>query len=199
MDALIEASAPTNLNEDESLSLLEEDFDKNWPNPLDFLPAKSKEPNERPAEFFAPNSDRQNIFEGYSFVFCDQVQYETLMAPITNGGGKAYKFWLQPPRTRASEIVRFVKEHAGEKGLGEFEDQSMGKGPVVVRFRGGSNEHEQWALELGNKVAIALGQRLIEQSEFMDAILTNDAKILRKALEIEDERGLQLQKLLTTC
>ena len=190
-DALIEATTPTNLNEDESMSLLEEDYDKHWPNALNFLPAKSKEPNERPAEFFAPNPSRQGVFDGYSFIFCDQVQFETLLPPITNGGGKAFKFPLQPGKTTAGEIVRFVKEHAGEKGLGEFEDDSTGKGVVVVRFRGGSDQHQQWALDLGNQVALALGQRLIEQSEFMDAILTNDAKILRRSLEIEDEQGLQ--------
>lgn len=190
-DALVEATTPGNLNEDESMSLLEEGYDKYWPDALQFLPAKSKEPNERPAEFFAPNPERQNIFEGYSFVFCDQVQFETLLPPITNAGGKAFKFLLQLGKTTAEEIVRFVKEHAGEKGLGEFEDDSAGKGVVVVRFRGGNDEHQQWALNLGNQVALALGQRLIEQSEFMDAILTNDAKMLRRPLQVEDEQGMQ--------
>lgn len=188
-DALVEATTPDNLNEDESMSLLEQDFDKNWPNALEFLPAKSREPNERPAEYFAPNPERQTIFEGYSFVFCDQVQFETLLPPITNAGGKAFKFQLQLGRTKADEIVRFVEEHAGEKGLGDLEDESTGRGIVVVRFRGGSDEHQQWALDLGNQVALALGQRLIEQSEFMDAILTNNAKMLRRPLEIEDEQG----------
>ena len=188
-EALIEATTPTDLNEDESMSLLEEDFDKYWPNALEFLPAKSKEPNERPAEYFAPNSERQNIFEGYSFVFCDQVQFETLLPPITNAGGKAFKFQLQLGVSTVNDIVRFVKEHAGEKGLGEFEDDSAGKGIVVVRFRGGNDEYQQWALDLGNQVALTLGQRLIEQSEFMDAILTNNAKMLRRPLEIEDEQG----------
>ena len=189
-DALVEATTPGNLNEDESMSLLEEDFDKHWPNPLDFLPAKSKEPNERPAEYFAPNPERQNIFEGYSFVFCDQVQFETLLPPITNAGGKAFKFQLRLGTTTADEIVRFVKEHAGDKGLGELEDESTGKGIVVVRFRGGSDEYQRWALNLGDQVALALGQRLIEQSEFMDAILTNNAKMLRRPLEVADDQGM---------
>lgn len=190
IDALIEATTPNNLMEEESTSLLEEDFNKYWPDATRYLPAKSKEPNERPAEYFAPNPARNNIFEGYSFVFCEHVQYEALLAPITNAGGKAYIFEIELGRTKATEIVRFVKEHAGEKGLGEFEDDSVGKGVVVVRFRGGGDEYQQWALDVGNQVAVALGQRLIEQSEFMDAILSNDAKMLRKALEFEDEHGI---------
>ena len=75
-------------------------------------------------------------------------------------------------------------------GLSAFGDGSSGKGVVVVRFRGGGDEHQQWALELGNQVALALGQRLIEQSEFMDAILTTDARSLREPLQVEDEQGV---------
>ena len=186
IDALIYATTPENLDELESLSPLEADFDNHWPNELAHLPAKSKEPNERPAEFFVPTSERSNIFEGYTFVFCDPTQFETLQSPIANGGGKALEYSLNPGRTTAEEIVRYVKSVAGEKGLGEFEDGSEGKGVVVVRFRG-KKELAEWAANLDTEVSLALGQRLIEQSEFMDAILMNDASMLRRPLLAEDE------------
>ena len=192
VDAILEATTIGDPLNDESFSLLEADYDKNWPDPSKYLPAKSKEPNERPAEFFAPNPQRANIFEGYTFVFCDQIQFETLLQPITNAGGKAFKFTLKLGQTRCTEIVRFVKELAGEKSMGEFEDESIGKGPVVVRFRGGGKEYEDWAIGLGDEIAISLGQRLIEQSEFMDAILMNDPSMLRKPLQIDDEPGMTL-------
>ena len=195
IDALIEATTSGDPLEEESFSLLEENYDKNWPDPLKYLPAKSKEPNERPAELFAPNAERNSIFEGYTFVFCDQVQFETLLQPITNAGGKAFKFQLRLGQTRSDEIVRFVKELAGEKSMGELEDESEGKGVVVVRFRGGSNkDYEDWALDLGDQVAVALGQRMIEQSEFMDSILMNDPTRLRKPLQIDDEPGKALPR-----
>lgn len=186
IDALIYATTPENLDELESLSPLEEDFDTNWPNALQHLPAKSKEPNERPSEYFVPKPERNSVFEGYTFVFYDPAQFETLQAPITNGGGKALEFTLNPGKTTTEEIVRYVKSVAGEKGLGEFEDGSEGKGVVVVRFRG-KKEFAEWAANLHTEVSLALGQRLIEQSEFMDAILMNDASMLRRPLLPEDE------------
>lgn len=186
IDALIYATTPENMDELESLSPLEEDFDASWPNALEHLPAKSKEPSERPAAEFVPKPERNNVFEGYTFVFCDPAQFESLHAPIANGGGKALEFTLNPGKTKTEEIVRFVKSVAGEKGLGEFEDGSEGKGVVVVRFRG-KKELAEWAANLDTQIALALGQRLIEQSEFMDAILTNDASILRRPLLPEDD------------
>ena len=186
IDALAYATTPDNLDELESLSPLEVDFDKNWPKPLDHLPAKSKEPSERPAEDFIPNPGRQAIFEGYTFVFCDQNQFENLQAPITNGGGKALEFPLNQGKTTTEEVVRYVKGVAGEKGLGEFEDGSEGKGVVVVAFRA-KKPFEDWGANLMIQIALALGQRLIEQSEFLDAILLNDASILRRPLPLEEQ------------
>lgn len=186
VDALVYAATPTDLDEPESLSPLEEDFDANWPDTTQHLPAPGKEPKPRPAEFFAPDSKRANVFEGYTFVFADFAQFEALQAAIANGSGKAVYYELKWGKTSVEDLVGYIKNVAGEKGLGEFEDGSEGKGVVLVRFRG-KKEFEQWAVELGNEVAIRLDQRLIEQSEFLDAILTNDASILRKPLPEEEE------------
>lgn len=188
IDALVYATTPENLDELESLSPLEEDFDAHWPNALEHLPAKSKEPSERPSEDFVPNTQRGNVFEGYTFVFLDTTQFETLQAPITNGSGKALSFIPVPGKTTAEEIVRYVKSVAGEKGLGEFEDGSEGKGVVVVRFRL-KEKFADWAAEMDTTISLALGQRLIEQSEFIEAILLNDASILRRPLEVDYEES----------
>ena len=188
IDALVYATTPENLDELESLSPLEVDFDANWPNALEHLPAKSKEPGERPSEDFAPNTQRDTIFEGYTFVFLDATQFETLQAPISNGGGKALSFIPEPGKTTAEEIVGYVKSVAGEKGLGEFEDGSEGKGVVVVRFRL-KEKFADWAALMDTTVSLALGQRLIEQNEFIEAILLNDASILRRPLEVDYEES----------
>ena len=188
IDALVYATTPENLDELESLSPLEEDFDANWPHALEHLPAKSKEPCERPSEDFAPNTLRDNVFEGYTFVFMDTTQFETLQAPIANGGGKALSFIPDPGKTTAEEVVRYVKSVAGEKGMGEFEDGSEGKGVVVVRFRLKDN-FADWAVQMDTTVSLALGQRLIEQSEFLEAILLNDASRLRRPLEVDYEES----------
>lgn len=188
IDALIFATTPGDLDEPESLCLLEEDFDANWPDELDHLPAKSKEPNERPKEFFRPNPERISIFEGYTFIFFDQVQFDTLQAPVHGGRGEALYFPLELGKTSADELIRYVKNAAEEKGLGEFEDGSEGKGVVLVRFRG-KRGFEEWATQLGDQLAVAVDQRMIEQSEFMDAILENSASKLRRPLP-EEEQGM---------
>ncbi|KAI4238480.1 MAG: hypothetical protein LQ352_007865 [Teloschistes flavicans] len=186
IDALIYATVPTDLDHDESLSPLEEDFDKNWPDAMQHVPPRGREPNERPVEIFAPNPERANVFDGYSFVFCEKSQFESLQPPITNGGGKAFLFKLQPRQTTTEELVGYVKNVAGEQGLGELEDGSEGKGVVVVKFRGGKDDFD-WAAELGKEASLALDLRFIEQNEFMDAILMNDASVLRRPLEAADD------------
>lgn len=84
--------------------------------------------------------------------------------------------------------MRYVRTAAGEKGLGELENGSEGKGVVVVKFRGGKDDFD-WAAKLGTELALALDLRLIEQNEFMDAILMNNASVLRRPLPEEDEEG----------
>ncbi|KAG8533052.1 uncharacterized protein KY384_001835 [Bacidia gigantensis] len=181
VQAVEEVSAPSDMNSEEGLSKLEEDFDANWPDALQYLPDKSREPSERPAKDFQPQPEREKVFEGYTFVFCDQTQFDTLQLPITNGAGKALLCSVEPGITTCQDIVRYVKTAAGEKGLGEFEDGSEGKGVVVVKFRA-KGQYVDWAKRLDIEVAQALDHRLIEQSEFLNAILANDASMLRKPL-----------------
>jgi hypothetical protein len=188
VDSLALAATPELPDYPESLSPLEVDFDKNWPDELSHLPAQGKEPSQRPSLFFAPNPERANVFEGYTFVFCDRVQYENLHSPIANGGGKALLFELRMGETTAEEVVRYVKNAAGDKGSGELDNRGSGQGVIVVRFRG-KKGMEQWSIEIGNEVARKIDQRLIEQSEFLDAILVNDASGLRKALPEEEDDG----------
>ncbi|KAL8708588.1 MAG: hypothetical protein Q9220_006524 [cf. Caloplaca sp. 1 TL-2023] len=188
VDAVVYATAPTDFDHDESLSPLEEDFNKHWPDAMQYVPPRGKEPNERPVAAFAPRPERANVFEGYSFVFCDKAQFESLQAPITNGGGKAFHFVLTSKQTSTEELVRYVKSLAGEKGLGELEDGSEGRGVVVVKFRGGKDDFD-WAAQLGREASLALDLRFIEQNEFMDAILMNDASTLRRPLEVAEDDG----------
>lgn len=155
---------------------------------MQHVPPKGKEPNERPVEAFAPNPGRANVFEGYTFVLCEKAQFESLQGPITNGGGKALAYGLKSRQTTTEELVGYVKNVAGEKGLGELEDGSEGKGVVVVKFRGGKDDFD-WAAELVRTASLALDLRFIEQNEFMDAILMNDASVLRRPLEVAQADG----------
>src|SRR5688572_27886280 len=76
IDALVYAATPDDLNNIESLSPLEQDFDSALPDPAPHLPPPGKEPVPRPAEAFAPNPDRLTVFEDYTFVFCDGSQFD---------------------------------------------------------------------------------------------------------------------------
>lgn len=199
VDAVVKAATPLDPEDPETTSPLEDDYDGAWPDALQYLPPPSKEPFQRPAEYYAPNIKRGNVFEGYTFVFCDRTQFDNLQPPITNGGGKAVMYDIEYGKTTVQDIVRYMKDLAGEKGVGEFEDLSEGKGVVLVRFRG-KNETEEWCIELGNEVARALDQRTIEQNEFLEAILVNDASGLRRPLPEEDDgQPSQLREVAGQC
>ncbi|KAI9745067.1 MAG: hypothetical protein M1818_001345 [Claussenomyces sp. TS43310] len=181
VDAIIAATEPHG----EQGSALENDFDSNWPNPLAHLPPRGAEPTQRPQESYGPNPTRQDIFDGYTFIFYDKGQFDNLLAPITNGRGKALLQEVEPGVTSVHDFVRYVKNVAGEKGLGEFEDGSEGRGVVVVRYIPQKGTTVEWYSSFMRQVSLHLDHRSIEQSEFLDAILNDDASMLRKPLEVE--------------
>ena len=183
IDALVYATTPQSLEDEESLCPLETDFEAAWPDAREHLPPAGNEPVSRPATAFAPDASRVNVFEGYTFVFGDTIQFENLQAPITNGQGKALFYEIKDGQTTAAEIAQFMKEAAGQKGRSNDPD---GPGRVVlVRFRS-KGEYEPWSIEVGNEVALMTDRRVIEQREFLDAILGNDASPLCRPLPRED-------------
>ncbi|KAJ5209893.1 hypothetical protein N7491_009702 [Penicillium cf. griseofulvum] len=183
IDALVYSATPSELENVESLCPLETDFESAWPDPNQHLPPPGKEPTQRPAAAFAPNSTRLNVFEGYTFIFGDPAQFENLRGPINNGQGKAIFYEVEDGVTTAADIVRFMQKTAGQQGLGS-ERHGPG-GVVLVRFRS-KGDLEQWSIDVGNEVALMTDQRVIEQREFLDAILGNDASPLCRALPTEE-------------
>jgi nijmegen breakage syndrome protein 1 len=181
IDAIISVTQSKN----DEISPLESDFESNWPNELENLPPRGSEPTDRSSDAYAPDPARQDIFDGYTFIFCDQSQFENLLGPITNGRGKALLRQVDPSTTKLEDFIRYVKDVAGEKGLGEFEDGSEGKGVVVVRYQPAKGPASDWYADFARLVALSLDHRLVEQNEFLDATLNNDASVLRKPLEIE--------------
>ena len=184
VDALVYAATPSDLENLESLSPLEADFDTAWPDPSLHLPPPGKEPVHRPPEAFAPNPNRINLFDGYTFVFGEPAQYENISDSINNGHGKALLYQVEPGVTTAEEIVQFMRNAAGDKGLGA-ERHDPG-GVVFVRFRS-KGHYEGWSIDISNQVAIMTDQRVIEQREFLDAILANDASSLCRPLPPDPE------------
>ncbi|KAF7585610.1 hypothetical protein BBP40_010479 [Aspergillus hancockii] len=183
IDALVYAATPSDLENLESLSPLEADFESAWPDPTEHLPPPGKEVIHRPEESFAPDPDRVNVFEDYTFIFGDAAQYDNLHDPIANGHGKALLYHVENGVTTADEIVQFMRNTAGEKGVGNQRDGPGGV--VLVRFRA-KGRYEEWSFELSNQVAIATNQRVIEQSEFLDAILANNASSLCRTLPLPE-------------
>ena len=179
IDALVYAATPSDLENLESLSPLEADFDSAWPDSMAHLPPPGKETTQRPKEAYAPNPARVNIFEDYTFIFTDSAQFGNLQDVIANGYGKALLYEAKQGVTKPEEIVQFMRNTAGDKGLGSQRDDPGGV--VLVRYRAGGL-HEDWWIDLSNKVAVMTGQRVIEQNEFLDAILGNDASPLCRSL-----------------
>lgn len=188
MEAIIEAATPRAGDADGvELSALEMDFDANWPEAKRYLPPKSDAPGaDRPDEFFTPDERRRNIFDGYTFVFYERTRFEELHPAITSGKGKALLSEVVPGLTSTDEFIRYVKGIAGEKGLGEFEDGSEGKGVVVVRYTPPpDHEKAEWYLSFYNQVALRLDHRPVEPRDFLPAILDVDPAQLRRPLEFD--------------
>ncbi|TVY31654.1 Nibrin, partial [Lachnellula subtilissima] len=183
-DSYIRAVVAATTPDDDGMSLLEKDFDS-FPDPEQYLPPGANEPTQRTDDAYGPEPARRDMFEGYTFIFYNQGQFETLLPPITQGGGKALLGTVIASQTTVEEFVRYVKSVAGEKGLGEFEDGSEGKGVVVVRYNPVKGADATWFAEFSTEVAQYLDHRLIEQNEFLDAILGNNASVLRRPLEPE--------------
>ncbi|KAI2615992.1 hypothetical protein GGR54DRAFT_610768 [Hypoxylon sp. NC1633] len=191
---IITAATSEHADDGVATSPLENDFDANWPDALRFVPPPGDEAVPRPVEAFAPNPDRAEIFHGYTFIFYNTKQYDHLLGPITNGRGKALLKEAVEGQTQIDDFIAYVKGIAGEKGLGEFEDGSEGKGVVVVRWIPTSPENADWYTHFYTSVSVRLDHRLIDQKEFLDAILNNDASGLRRPLEAEAEpRSVQAE------
>ncbi|PHH66256.1 hypothetical protein CDD81_7849 [Ophiocordyceps australis] len=180
----IEAAAKT-LDDDSTLCALDGDFGQFWPNALEHLPPRGGEPVQHSDDIYAPNSSRKDVFDGYTFVFYDKTQYNNLLAPITNGCGKALLRNITPGEEQVDDFVRHIKQVAGESGLGRFDDGSEGKGVVLVRYLPAKGDLIGWYTTFITQVSLLLDHRPIEQNEFLEAILTVDAGILRRPLEPE--------------
>lgn len=188
VDAVVNAAQSRGLEDDDETPLpsaLEEDFDRNWPDAMAYLPDPGTEPVPRPAEKFAPDPIRLEVFKGFTFIFGDKKQYNSLMAPITNGHGKCLLNEVKLGETDVEEFAEYVRKTADWKGTrtGEFED-GKNSGVTVVRFRGQGDTFE-WALEFLRDLDGRLEQRSAEQNEFLDAIIMNDTRQLRAPLRVE--------------
>ncbi|KAI0108875.1 hypothetical protein GGR51DRAFT_513410 [Nemania sp. FL0031] len=187
VDAIVNAASTGTPDDGVTPCSLEQDFDDNWPDPMRFLPPPGEEPVPRQPESFAPNAARAELFDGYTFIFYEKKQYDSLLAPITNGKGKALLNVVVAGETQIDDFIRYVKGVAGEKGLGEFEDGSEGKGVVVVKWMPSSDENAAWFADFFRSISLRLDHRLIDQKDFLDAILSNDASGLRRPLEFESQ------------
>ncbi|PHH70660.1 hypothetical protein CDD80_5868 [Ophiocordyceps camponoti-rufipedis] len=188
LNALAQAAEPSTVDGVSQPSLLESDFGRHWPDALQHLPPRGGEPVQHPDAIYAPDPGRKDVFDGYTFIFYDKTQYNNLVAPITDGCGKAMLRTISPGEESAEDFVRYVKGVAGEKGLGCFDDGSEGRGVVLVRYLPGKGDMVCWYTEFITAVSLRLDHRPVEQNEFLEAILTRDASKLRRPLEVENSQ-----------
>lgn len=180
-DAVARAAVPVTGDKGVETSVLEQDFEEHWPDAAKFVPSGPDGVDEA----FAPDQRRHEIFEGYTFIFYDK-RYETMLPIITAGKGKALLRKVIPKQTDVDDFIRYVKSVAGEKGLGEFEDGSEGKGVVVVRYTPpGDGEEEDWYRDFFNEFAQRLDHRPIEIRDIFFAVLDLEPAQLRRPLLLE--------------
>jgi Second BRCT domain on Nijmegen syndrome breakage protein len=184
VDALVFAATPDDLEGDENLTPLEKDFDTAWPNPAQYLPAKGREPTDQPSEAYSPKIGRETVFESWTFVFLDPGQYESILPAITTGHGKALLYKLEEGKTSAEDLVTYMRNAAGEKDFGTL-NQSTDAGGVMLMKPSLKGKWLDWGDKLAGEVALELDQKYMDQADFLDAILRNDAGSLRKAIPYE--------------
>ncbi|KAK5070705.1 hypothetical protein LTR70_010660 [Exophiala xenobiotica] len=168
IDALVYASTPTDLQEEENLSPLEIDFDDAWPDPARYLPPAGKEPTDKPAEAYKPDPARAKVFEKHTFFFFDQTQYDVLLPPVTTGHGKALLFKANQEKTTLEEGLAYVRKTIGAHGRA-----------IVIKLNE-TNDMQPWLVEYIEDLGAKLGQEPANQSDLLDTILANDASQLRK-------------------
>ncbi|PSR88769.1 hypothetical protein BD289DRAFT_226845 [Coniella lustricola] len=195
-DAITQAAATYPKENGTLTSNLEEDFEGSWPDATKYLPLRTDGPGtDQPDEAYAPDHRRKEIFDGFTFVFYERKRFEELLPVITSAKGKALFMDVVPQKTNIDDFIRYVKSVAGEKGLGEFEDGSEGRGVVVVRYvPAGDDDDARWFLNFYNQVALRLDHRPIESRDLLPAILDLEPMQLRRPLEVEStprEQGTQ--------
>ncbi|KAK5104807.1 hypothetical protein LTS08_002700 [Lithohypha guttulata] len=171
VDSLVYAATPSNPDEPHSLCLMEADFDENWPGELSHLPPKGKEPTEKPAEAYEPNPARAKVFEKHTCFFFEQSQFDQLLPPITTGHGKAFLFNTKPNSTTIEEGLTFVRDTIGSSGKA-----------ILVKLNVEEDE-SSWLADYIQELCFQLGQEPASQSDFLDAVLANDASQLRQPLD----------------
>ncbi|ODH13060.1 hypothetical protein ACO22_07641, partial [Paracoccidioides brasiliensis] len=182
IQAIVYATTPGDLEREESLCPLEEDYDAAWPDPTQHLPPRGKEPTQSPDTSYQPNPNRINVFDGCTFIFCERTRFEDLQGPITNGHGKALLFEINRGQTTPDDVVAFMKQTAGNKRLGQIDG---GGGVGLVQFRKAS-ELDSWDIRIEHQIACKTGQKLIDPSQFLDAILANEASLLFRPHQREE-------------
>lgn len=169
------------------ISLLEQDFDADWPEEVEYLPPPGNEPNPLPPRSveYSPKSERSEMFSRYTFVFCDQAQYDNLLPVVTGGGGKALVRDVTQDQADVGDMVDYVKEVAGKKGVGAFKlSQQPNKGGVIVVRP--SDKVQAGMPGFFSKLDQALDQKSMEQNEFLEAILKIKPEMLKQPLDPTD-------------
>jgi hypothetical protein len=184
IDDLQYATSQVTESQDITLSRLEENFDISWPDANKFLPPPGKEPTIKPAEAYRPDPARAQIFEHYTFVFCDQTQYDNLLPVVSDGHGKALYFRVISAETKSDQLLEFAVNASGQKA-GRAQDSNAAGGVILVRPSLKDEVLQEWTTKIMNEVSLKMDQRSIDQSEFLDAILSNDARLLKQPVPFE--------------
>ncbi|KAF2452368.1 hypothetical protein BDY21DRAFT_425225 [Lineolata rhizophorae] len=213
IDAIVRAASTRLASPDEPdsprPSLLEDDYEKNWPGEIPFLPERGREPVDRPAEFYRPDPARSNLFSKYIFIFRDQGQFDPLQDPINTAGGKVLLYDFRFGETAVDDFVQYVRNAAGSKGVGNgsLQDKTTETGetsrggvvivkPVVPK---GKKSLKGWLDQFEREVSRRLNRRPIEQNEFLDAILMKDTSVFTQPVgHVADQQPTESRPAATT-
>ncbi|KAK3058054.1 hypothetical protein LTR09_001131 [Extremus antarcticus] len=167
---LMKRSGPT------SESVLEDDFDANWPKEPRYPVPPGKEVNPRDEHYLLPKSERSEIFHNFAFVFLSQTQYDQLLPVVTAGGGKAFPCVVDPDVRNTEDVISFISSVADNKRTDKADpSRATGKGGIVViRMQ----EGDEALRKLNEAIDLALNQRSVQQSELLDPILMLDTTSL---------------------
>lgn len=166
---------------DPGCSPLEDDFEANWPNEMEFLVPAGSEPGARPNEYLKPDPTRASVFADHTFLFLSQDQLDLLLPVVAAGGGKAVLCEYVADQTTVADVVAYVKQLVGKGTARNFllSQESGPGGVVIVRIPEKDTRRSEDFLD---ELSVSLNQRTIEQSELLDAILMKDVSCFRTQL-----------------
>ncbi|CAD6499701.1 BgTH12-03809 [Blumeria graminis f. sp. triticale] len=175
-ESFINALASTTSVENKGLEL---DFYGNFPKPAEHLHPINDTLTQLKETDFYPSTVRQNIFEGYTFIFHEKSQFVEYSNPITAGSGNAYLYEMKPHETKIDEFTGYIKNFSRERESSEHCSREKARTLILIAFNPPRKSDSNWHTEFRKQASLTLRCHFIDPDELFKAVIKNDRSTLK--------------------